>query len=99
MPKNPESPHPLLQQITARAVTDPDFRRKLLADPDRAVREAFGTPLPAGQRIRFIEKPADVDVLVVLPDPQSAGDALDDDDLDAVAGGGDEDCPLTNYTW
>ena len=87
----------LLQQVTARAVTDPAFRTSLLIDPERAVRAAFGTPLPAGQRIRFVERPHDVDLLIVLPDAQKADDELTDDDLDAAAGG-DGECPITG-TW
>jgi hypothetical protein len=77
----------LLHLVTLRATTDPAFRKRLLADPGAAVYAEFGVTLPGGQRIRFMEKPADVDTLIVLPDPLTPGNELDDDDLDAVAGG------------
>lgn len=77
----------LLQQVAARATTDRAFRERLLIDPGGALYAAFGVTLPSGHRIRFVEKPADVDTLVVLPDVLTPSNELDDDDLDAVAGG------------
>jgi len=77
----------LLQDITARTAVDLGFRRRLLSAPAEAILEAFGSRLPSDFRVRFIEKPAGVDLLVVLPDFQAFGQELDDDDLDAAAGG------------
>lgn len=77
----------LLQEVLARASTDLVFRKRLLGSPDAAVYEAFGVRLPVDQRIRFMEKPAGVDQLIVLPEVHVPGQELDDDDLDAVAGG------------
>jgi hypothetical protein len=85
----PSSHGQLLQQVIDRAATDPDFRTRLLELPNAAIFDTFGVAIPAAIRVRFVEKPADVDVLVVLPDPH-AQDELDDGDLDAVAGGGGE---------
>jgi hypothetical protein len=76
----------LLEEITARAETDLVFRKRLLTNPEPAILDAFRVTLPPGFRIRFIEKPAAVDLLVVLPEAHVPG-YLDDDDLDAVAGG------------
>jgi hypothetical protein len=76
----------LLDQVLARAATDEVFRRRLLDDPERALQETFGVQLPAGYRIRFIEKPRDLDALVVLPDLRDR-DELDDDELEHAAGG------------
>jgi len=72
--------------VTERAATDPAFRRALLADPARALRETLGITLPAGYRVRFVERPADLDALIVLPDPREA-DELTDDELEQAAGG------------
>lgn len=84
----------LLKQVIDRAATDVPFRQRLLATPDSTIYEAFGVRLPAGHRIRFIEKPADLDTLIVLPNVRAAGE-LTDQDLDAVAGGGDDPPPPT----
>lgn len=76
----------LLQEVAARAATDLVFRRRLLASPEEAIYDAFGVRIPHGHTLRFIEKPKGVDTLIVLPDLKGPGE-LDDDDLDAVAGG------------
>ena len=85
---------PRLQQILQRSATDPVFRRKLLTEPHRAVRETFGIEIPLSFRIRFIEKGPGDDALIVLPNaarsaPPSPDPAeeLDDAALEAVAGG------------
>lgn len=75
-----------MNEILSRASRDLSFREGLLDDPRAAILEQFGVELPPGYRIRFVEKPADLDALVVLPDRFREG-PLDDDDLDAVAGG------------
>lgn len=74
--------------ILSRATIDPAFRRGLLEEPRGALRSAFGIELPADFRVKFIEKGADLDVLLVLPDP-SPGAELSEEELDAVAGGTD----------
>lgn len=77
----------LLQAITTRASTDIAFRKRLLTAPEAAIAEAFGVAMPTDVRVRFIEKPAGIDALIVLPDVQATERELDDDDLDAAAGG------------
>jgi hypothetical protein len=80
----------LLKEVLERAATDKEFRARLLAEPVSAIRMAFGVILPHNYRIRFIERPRDLDALIVLPDVGGRGE-LDEDDLDLVAGGGDTD--------
>lgn len=75
----------LLREVIERATTDREFRARLLSDPAAAIRHAFGVILPYNYRIRFIEQPADLDALIVLP--RNHGQ-LDEDDLEQVAGGG-----------
>jgi hypothetical protein len=78
----------LLREVIERASTDREFRARLLADPASAIRHAFGVILPHNYRIRFIERPRELDALIVLP---SLEHELDEDDLEQVAGGGDTD--------
>jgi hypothetical protein len=80
----------LLKEVMERAATDREFRARLLADPVAAIRVAFGVILPHNYRIKFMERPRDLDALIVLPDAGGRGE-LDEDDLDLVAGGGDTD--------
>lgn len=80
----------LLKEVMERAATDREFRARLLADPVAAIRVAFGVILPHNYRIKFMERPRDLDALIVLPDVGGRGE-LDEDDLDLVAGGGDTD--------
>ena len=77
----------VLEDVVARATIDLEFRRRLLRNASGVILEEFGVTIPSGHEIRFIERPKDVDTLIVLPEFQAAGDELDDDDLGAVAGG------------
>jgi hypothetical protein len=78
----------LLREVLERAATDREFRVRLLADPVAAIRMTFGVILPHNYRIKFIERPRELDALIVLPAVGGKGE-LDEEDLDLVAGGGD----------
>ncbi len=80
-----------LDAVVARATVDRDFRRQLLADPRRAIRESFGVLIPSHFRIKFIEREPGLDALVVLPDFKGGTDELADRDLEAITGGVEED--------
>ncbi|HEU0299797.1 MAG TPA: NHLP leader peptide family RiPP precursor [Longimicrobium sp.] len=80
----------LLREVVERATSDREFRGRLLADPAAAIRNTFGVILPYTYRIRFMERPANLDELIVLP-PLDGHNELDEDDLEQVAGGGDTD--------
>jgi hypothetical protein len=60
--------HLLAGQLVARSATDITLRQRLLTDPYAAIREELGVELPPTIRVRFIERPPDVDALIVLPD-------------------------------
>lgn len=75
-----------LDLVMARAATDREFRRLLLVDPRRAIRNAFGVEPPLGLRLRFVEKDADVDLMLVLPDAIDDGEVTAED-LAAISGG------------
>lgn len=79
-----------LDSVVARAATDRSFRDRLLAEPRAAIYDAFGIRIPDDFRIRFIERHADVDALIVLPDfqiPDRSAAELSDRDLEQVTGG------------
>jgi hypothetical protein len=80
-----------LEQILTRATVDLDFRQALLVDPRKTILDALGVRIPANFRVKFIEREKNVDALIVLPDLQCQDGELDDDDLEAVAGGVDAD--------
>ena len=85
----PRREQPRWNEIRARAAADAEFRRGLLHDPARTLREELGIELPPGYRVHFIEPDEDVDDLFVLP-RMAEGEELDDDELDAAAGGTDD---------
>lgn len=87
MPAHHDEGDDLLQRVLALSVTDTAFRTRLLADPEAAILDAFSVRVPGGVRVCFVEKPAELDALIVLPDAARPGGELDDDDLDLVAGG------------
>ncbi len=87
----PAAQQQALEKILERATVNVDFRRALLTDPARAIYEAFGVKIPQGFRVKFMEKSADVDALVVLPDLQRPDGELSERDLAVVAGGGGKD--------
>jgi hypothetical protein len=79
----------MLNAILTRAASDPVFRAGLLSQPKETINEVFGVTIPPQFRLRFIEKEADLDALVVLPDLRVEGAELSERDLDVVNGGGD----------
>ena len=72
----------LYGQIVAQAWADPEFKRRLLADPAAVLRER-GIELPAGARVRVVE---DTDEVVHLALPYRTGE-LSAEQLDQAAGG------------
>lgn len=82
----------ILSAVLARAESDWEFRQDLLVDPRRALEKGFGLMIPEPFRIRFVERDADLDALVVLPDYRGASQSgqLNDDQLEMVNGGS---CP------
>jgi hypothetical protein len=80
----------VLKYLLHRSVTDREFRSRLLAEPDSAIEEMIGVPVSNGQnsmRVKFVEKDAGLDALVVLPDYADPEGELSDADLELVAGG------------
>jgi hypothetical protein len=79
----------IFEQILKRSATDAEFRARLISDPASAIEETIGVPLstlPRPINVKFIEKEAGVDAVLVLPDFVEEG-SLSDAELEAVAGG------------
>ena len=72
-------------QIVARAWREPAYKQRLMADPAAVLREE-GLAVPAGQQVRLVENTDQVLHLVL---PQKPRD-LSDEQLDHVAGGGQD---------
>ena len=71
-------------QITAKAWTDADFKKRLLSDPV-AVLKDYGLTVSPDIQIKILE---DTDTLVHFTLPRKpAGKELSEEDLSAVAGG------------
>ena len=77
------------RSIVQRSLQDENFRQRLLDDPKAAVEEELGTRLPEGVQVRAVEETAQT-IYLVLPSssPLGQGEALSDQELEAVAGGG-----------
>jgi hypothetical protein len=55
----------ILQQLAARAADDEEFRRELIEDPDRVLREA-GIKIPEGVTV-FVHENTHHEIHLVLP--------------------------------
>ena len=86
----------ILQQITSRAAVDGAFRARLITEPHAAVRESVGIELPSTFRIKFVEKDASYDAMVVLPEFVDESAELSEAELEAVAGGSWDICIMVS---
>src|SRR6187455_2925072 len=71
-------------QIASRAQQDPEFKKRLLAEPEAVVKE-HGLDLPAGVQMALVETP-DKGFQLTFSQGSDAGE-LSEDDLERVAGG------------
>lgn len=71
--------------IQKKAVTDEEFRQELLANPNGTIEKVIGRKFPEGFQVKVIESDPAYNATFVLPD--LAGEELEDEDLDQVAGG------------
>lgn len=71
-------------QLIARATEDPEFRARLVADPNDAIKQEFGIDVPDHARIQVHE--SDMSVLHIAL-PISANVELDEERLEAIAAG------------
>ena len=75
------------RQVIMRAWKDPNFKKRLLADPMTVLREG-GLEIPAGVTVKVYEDTHKLRHLV-LPTPPKSGESreLTDEELETVAGG------------
>ncbi len=81
------------RRLIEKSFRDEAFRQQLLREPKSAVEQELGTQLPEGIQVRVVQETADT-LYLVLPNassPQSG--EISDEDLEAVAGGGDREPP------
>jgi hypothetical protein len=86
IPRN-EQEIQVFNAINSRAASDGEYRSRLLKTPHAALAE-IGITVPESYRVKFIERDADADAVVVLPDLLAADGELSAEQLEAVAGGG-----------
>ena len=72
----------ILEQLLSRACEDPDFRTRLLAEPEATLKEEYGFAVPDGIKLKVIEDSKTTAHLVLPPNPQ-----LTMDEMRAVSGG------------
>lgn len=71
--------------IQKRAVTDEEYRKELLENPNAVIEKETGAPLPSGMKFQVIENDPAYNATFVLPELLS--EELEEKDLDNVAGG------------
>jgi hypothetical protein len=71
--------------INAKAWKDPKFRKKLLSDPNSALKE-MGVDIPKNIKVRVVEDDKTTVTFVIHPAPQNAME-MNENKLRKVAGG------------
>ena len=72
----------ILEQMLSRAGEDPDFRARLLSEPEATLKQEYGFAVPDGMRLKVIEDSRTTSHLVLPPNPQ-----LSLDEMRTVSGG------------
>lgn len=72
----------ILELLLSRAGEDPDFRARLLSEPEATLKEEYGFAVPGGMKLKVIEDSRTMSHLVLPPNPQ-----LSLDEMRAVSGG------------
>ncbi len=72
----------MLEQLLSRAGEDPDFRTRLLADPEGTLKDEYGFKVPEGMELKVIEDSRSTSHLVLPPNPQ-----LSTAEMRAISGG------------
>ncbi len=74
-------------RIIARAAKDEEYRKRLIADPRRAIAEEIGDAMPANIEVKVVQETATTVYLVLPQLPPVGAGQLSDVDLQNVAGG------------
>jgi hypothetical protein len=79
------------RRLVERSLQDEEFRQRLLDDPKGTLEQELGRGLPEGVQVRVVEETPDT-IYLVLPSASALGGqggSLSEEELEAVAGGGD----------
>lgn len=68
--------------MLSRAGEDPDFRARLLSEPEATLKQEYGFAVPDGMRLKVIEDSRTTSHLALPPNPQ-----LSLDEMRTVSGG------------
>ena len=87
------------RRLVERSLQDEEFRQRLLDDPKGTLEQELGRALPQGVEVRAVEESQDT-IYLVLPSASAPGEGgdLSDQELDAVAGGGDATSDVNGFT-
>lgn len=72
----------ILELLLSRAGEDPDFRARLLSEPEATLKQEYGFAVPDGMKLKVIEDSRDTSHLLLPPNPQ-----LSLDEMHTVSGG------------
>jgi hypothetical protein len=83
----PEEIEEAVKKVMSQGSTDAAFRKVALTDPNKAVEQVAGKPVPPGIKVRFVEAEG-AQYTIVLPDLKTGDPSeLSDAELEQVAGG------------
>ena len=74
-----------LVEVRKRSLTDKPFRELLVANPNQAIEQVTGKPVPQGWKIKVLEPDPTADLTFLLP--RMVGEELSPEELEKVAGG------------
>lgn len=74
-----------LKMIRKKSMTDKAFRALLISDPHKAIKQATGTEVPPGFKIKVVESDPAYHMTFALP--EMITDELSDEALEKAAGG------------
>ena len=70
------SANELREQIIQKAWADPEFKERLLANPESAIEDAFGIQIPDGYTLKVLEETDDTYYLVLPQSPAADGELI-----------------------
>lgn len=80
------APRSLIQRVTEEANANPEFMKRLEADPRGAIEAMTGGRLPDDLKVQVVRNTA-TSMTIVLPGERNASGELTDTELSRVAGG------------
>jgi hypothetical protein len=78
--------HEIEEVIVKQAISNKEYRTRLLADPRDMIERQIGQKLPENMKVEIVQEAANK-IILRLPHVVAEGDQLADEDLEQVAGG------------